>query len=53
MLTLLEACVCAVLQVLICPRSVRSCGGFGAEGANRSRNPFVKKRSDAGQEQVA
>jgi hypothetical protein len=44
--------MCAVSQVLTCPRSVRSYGGFGAEGADRSETPFVKERSGAGRKQV-
>jgi hypothetical protein len=52
MLTLLEACVCCFAGVDL-PAVGSELRSFGAEGADRSKIPFVRKRSGAGRERVA
>jgi hypothetical protein len=49
---LLEACVCCFVGV-DSPAVGSELQSFGAEGTDRSRNPFVEKRFDAGRERVA
>jgi hypothetical protein len=44
-------CVCC-LAGADSPAVVSELQSFSAEGADRSRNPFVGKRSDAGRERV-
>jgi hypothetical protein len=53
MLMLLESVCVFCFAGSDSPAVVSEVQSFGAEGADRSRNPFVRKRSDAGRERAA